>query len=94
MAKCPLCDKEYDNGRQLHAHMLKMHQAEYKKAGNRVANMVVSDDDAKHKELRPIGFRPLNKGKELELMAYNQGYRYICDDDVFTSAECREKGWI
>lgn len=87
MFKCPICEKEYINGRQLHGHMLKAHQEEYKKHGNKVANFHKGKD-------RPAGFRLLNKANVDEANAYNDGFRYTDGEYVYTSDEVKEKGWI
>ncbi len=90
LSKCPICGKEYENGRQLHGHMLKAHQAEYKEAGNKVSNMI----ESKKKIDRPSGFRLLNKSVESEAEAYSEGYRYIDHEYYYTHDEAIEMGWI
>ena len=92
MKKCPICDKEYENGRQLHGHMLKSHREEYRKAGHRVANMTGGGgDDAVH---RPAGFRLLDKSDPMEQKAYSEGYRFADNEYFYTAEEAKGKGWI
>lgn len=44
---------------------------------------------------RPSGFRPLDRSFPEEAAAYDEGFRYIDDEDyVYDRAEAREKGWI
>ena len=44
---------------------------------------------------RPAGFRPLDRSIPEELAAYNEGFRYIDDEDyVYDRNESKEKGWI
>lgn len=92
MLKCPVCNREYEGNRQLHGHMLKAHQEEYKKYGNRVANMIEGKKPIESD--RPEGFRLLNKSVDFEAVAYKEGYRYRCKDYFYTSDEVKEKGWI
>lgn len=45
MSKCPICGKEYTDGRALHAHMLKSHLAEYRAADCSLEKMGVPENE-------------------------------------------------
>lgn len=96
MYKCPLCEKSYENGRQLHGHMLKAHQKEYKeKYSNRVANIgsvapLVSPPSPK----APVDLKLLDLRRDHERAAYDAGFSYKDAEFFYTAEEVKEKGWV
>lgn len=104
--KCPLCGREYENGRGLHAHMLKAHVEEYRAAGCRVENVASGSDGTKtfakkekkeqkeQRPSRPAGLRPLRKTDRAEAAAYEEGFRYTDGENAYTAEECQEAGWL
>lgn len=109
MVKCPLCDKEYKDGRALHAHMLKAHLSEYRAAGCKLSAFGVdarfsatrkkpaaasfSDPDPAG---RPVGLRMLRASDPVEAVARSRGYRFIDEDSesIYTLDEVKRRGWI
>ena len=93
---CPLCTKEYETGRQLHGHLMRSHQEEYRAVDFKLTDL----KQANHKpgkvtSKKPKGFRLLNITDQDENFAYKEGYRYIdADDEVYTNDEAKEEGWI
>ena len=64
LSKCPICGKTFNDGRALHAHMLKSHLAEYRAAdcslekmgvpeNERVFGRFKAGDGKRHKPVRP-----------------------------------------
>lgn len=119
MSKCLLCGKEFDNGRAMHMHMLKLHRKEYQEQDydlkpltegyNRkptrhkyrkfmeenIMAAAEKKDRKAPKLARPPKLRILNKNDPDELVAYNDGYRYIDQEEFcYTSQEVRDEGWL
>lgn len=94
--KCPLCENEYNGAhpdKQVHAHMLKAHRAEYAAKGNKLSAFGLKKEPP-IKTDPPEDFRPLELTDQWERSAYNDGYRYFANDAAYTTAECKQKGWI
>jgi hypothetical protein len=93
---CPICTKEYENGRQLHGHLMRLHQDEYRAVDFKLADLKQSNHKpAKKVVQKPKGFRLLNVTDQDEIFAYKEGYRFIdADDEVYTIEEAKGEGWI
>lgn|GEM_PF-1838294 len=101
-----------DDGRIMHGHMMNNHQKEYKEVDCDLEKVTTGYKRKPKKEyleirkkkkkelplieLRPINLRLLNKSKQIELDAYNEGYRYIDPDTMiaYTLEEVKEEGWL
>jgi len=100
MINCPICEKDLKSPRALHAHMLKSHIDEYRAKGCKISNFGIEEKFEtvwKKKEstsIAPEDFRTLDLSNPLEREAYSEGYCFVSDGNVYTIAECKEKGWI
>lgn len=109
--KCNLCGYESENGRKMHGHLMMAHHDEYKAENYNIEKFTtgfkrkefpavkVKKKPAKEIPLieeRPINLRLLNKSKQIELDAYNEGHRYIDPDTMiaYTLEEVKEEGWL
>lgn len=91
--KCPICNKEYQDGRSLHGHLMRIHEEEYRAAAFDKKKLKPAAAPAAAE--KPAGFRLLNKYDPDELEAYKAGYRFIDgDDNIYTAEEVKEESWI
>lgn len=58
MYKCPLCNKDFDRVKQLHAHMLAMHRADFEKKGFKLSNYGITFDPAERASKNKPGRSP------------------------------------
>lgn len=92
MYECPICGRELKNARARHAHMMKDHLVDYRAHNCRVANYV--SDEEKGDPI-PAGFRLLNKSDVVERAAYEQGFRFIDDqEEIYNVDDVKSRGWI
>jgi len=98
-----------DNRRAFHAHCVRMHPKEYKgktieeMTDDHVPPRAhdVRDRSGRHPKKKdpspkqPEGFRLLNRHDEAERIAKDAGYSFVDDDEnIYTSEEAEENGWI
>ena len=94
--KCPLCENDYTGtnaDKQLHAHMMKSHMAEYRAKGCKISAFGIKKEPSVKAD-PPDDFRLLDLTDSLENAAYKGGYRYFAGEQCYTSAECKKLGWI
>lgn len=93
---CPICGKDYADGRRLHGHLMRSHEKEYRAAGfDKTKLKAKKNTENLPKNKRPIGFRLLKLSDKDEIEAYNSGYAFIdSEDNVYTHEEATEEEWI
>ena len=89
MYSCPICNKEFKGFKNLHGHMLRSHPEEFRERkcmlsawGIRFDPMLEEKDD-QDPERKPVKnqIRLLNLNDPAEAAAYNDGFRYVDNDD-------------
>lgn len=92
---CPICGKSYETGRQLHGHLMRSHETEYKEAGYNKENLKPGSGGSKRNNTKPAGFRMLKMADPEEAQAYKAGYRFIDNEElVYSYEEAKGEGWI
>lgn len=94
---CPICNKEYQDGRRLHGHLMRTHQEEYRAADFDKSKLKPGkkQKDKPAEKKRPAGFRLLRLSDPDENEAYQAGYAYIDDEDnVYEHDEAKGEGWV
>lgn len=97
---CKICGAEKDTRRQMHGHLMRMHQDEYRQSGFVIERMVTGaaapaqKRDYKKAAL-PSGFRALSSSDPEEAYAIDQGYDFIdAEEMIYTAEEAKVEGWI
>lgn len=94
---CPICGKENKDGRQLHGHLMRSHQEEYRAADFDKSKLKPGKNQKEKPEekKRPAGFRLLKLSDPDENAAYQAGYAYIDDEDnIYEHDEAKKEGWV
>ena len=91
MIKCNLCGKIKNTKREMHGHLIRVHEEEYRKCNLKMEYLteyIIDPESGK-----PSGLRFLNLSDREEKAMYDEGYSFIDDDDMcYTSEEA--KGWL
>ena len=105
--KCRICGKEFDKRNQMHCHMIRKHEAEYKAAQLNLDRLVEDitprkeeQPDVKQRRKanllpKPQGLRLLRNTDSQEAYAITQGFTYIDkEQNIYTIDDVKAEGWI
>lgn len=104
--KCRICGKEFEKRNQIHCHMIRKHEAEYKAAQLNLDRLVEDITPRKEEQpdvkkrrkanllIKPAGFRLLRKSDPTEANAIEHGFTYTDGDNVYTVDDAKAEGWI
>lgn len=101
MYTCKLCNKQFENGRGFHCHLLRFHEKDYKEAGYKKELFMNSVEPATEERIvieikkRPDGLRLLRMQIEEEAAARRAGFLLVDNDEnLYKEETAKAKGWI